>query len=161
MYLDCSAIFNSPGLTIPFDYALPQHYDTLPFAQPPQITGQMRNKTGVVELTGRVEVHLNVVCDRCAEPVTLTIQVSIWHTMVNTRESEKSDELILVQGERFLLDELVWEDIVLNMPTKLLCRSDCKGLCPCCGANLNESSCNCKPAGDPRWEALQELMSDI
>jgi len=47
----------------------------------------------------------------------------------------------------------------LSIPMKLLCREDCQGICPGCGANLNQEACRCgeKP-GDPRWEKLRELL---
>ncbi|HOL80128.1 MAG TPA: DUF177 domain-containing protein, partial [Clostridiales bacterium] len=56
------------------------------------------------------------------------------------------------------LDDLLAEDIWLSMPVTILCSDDCKGICPSCGTNLNEETCSCKKAVDPRLEALAKLL---
>ena len=57
------------------------------------------------------------------------------------------------------LDELIRTDILLELPTKFLCKEDCKGLCPTCGKNLNEGACNCQTHQiDPRLEVLKQLI---
>jgi uncharacterized protein len=53
------------------------------------------------------------------------------------------------------------EEFVLALPDYPVCEDGCLGLCPSCGANLNESSCECRPVqADPRWDALRELVTD-
>ena len=57
------------------------------------------------------------------------------------------------------MDELVMTDVTLELPFQLLCREDCKGLCPVCGADLNETTCNCNTKQiDPRLEKLKMLL---
>ena len=51
--------------------------------------------------------------------------------------------------------------VLLASPVKLICREDCKGLCPQCGTNLNNATCNCQQPGDPRWAALGELKNKL
>ena len=53
------------------------------------------------------------------------------------------------------LDEILTTAFVLNMDSKLLCRPDCKGICPRCGKNLNEGACSCRPEIDPRLAVNQ------
>lgn len=65
----------------------------------------------------------------------------------------------MVEDMHFDLDELLREDILLSLPTKVLCKSDCKGLCPMCGADLNNGPCGCKKPVDPRLAVLQDLLS--
>jgi uncharacterized protein len=56
------------------------------------------------------------------------------------------------------LRPLLIEQIQLNVPMKPLCRPDCAGICPTCGANLNAGSCGCATEEvDPRWKALEAL----
>jgi len=87
-------------------------------------------------------------------------------------ESEKgSDEVAIHEaeteigyyvGEGMDLEDSLREQILLAVPIKTLCRYDCKGLCPTCGANRNEQPCGCdqsKP--DPRWAALAELKNKL
>lgn len=54
--------------------------------------------------------------------------------------------------------ELSRQALLVQLPMRPLCREDCKGLCPYCGANLNETMCECQPPADPRWAALESLM---
>ena len=56
------------------------------------------------------------------------------------------------------LEPLIREAVLLALPLTALCRADCEGICPTCGADLNEGPCGCPPAGrDPRWAALDDL----
>lgn len=160
MELKLETVFNNPGEALDFCYRLPERYDALPFAEPPLIQGRAANRAGVVTLSGTVRVQLNATCDRCAEPFCYQANVAFAHTLVTSRESEESDELVLVKGYRFAPDDLIWEDIVLAMPPKLLCSPDCRGLCPRCGSNLNGGSCGCLPEGDPRLAALRQSLTN-
>ena len=55
----------------------------------------------------------------------------------------------------------IQESVYALIPTKVLCKEDCKGLCPNCGMNLNEGSCSCQNENvDPRLEALRNFMSE-
>ncbi len=158
MNLELETVFNNPGELVRFDYPLKGFDDLLPLAALPQVTGLVKNRAGIVTLEGTASVRLKAQCDRCASPLEYSAQVPLEHTLVLQRNCEDDGELILLDGYRFSPDALVWEDIVLSMPQKMLCKADCKGLCPQCGANLNESMCGCKPAGDPRLAALRELI---
>jgi len=156
MQIYLESVFNNPGEKLDFAFALQN--DMFNFVQPAQIAGQAVNQSGIVTLRGSMQVHLKLQCDRCAEAMEYKADVPFAHTMVTTRESEESDELILVENFHYDPEPLLWEDIVLAMPPKMLCRPDCKGLCLHCGRNLNEGACSCKPMADPRWEALQTML---
>jgi uncharacterized protein len=65
------------------------------------------------------------------------------------------------QNQVIEVDDLVREQIELALPMGRLCKQDCRGLCPHCGANLNQVECGCSAeVVDPRWEALRVLKSD-
>jgi uncharacterized protein len=53
------------------------------------------------------------------------------------------------------------EQVLLAVPLKVICRQDCKGLCPQCGKNLNTESCSCAEPTDERWSALKELREKL
>jgi uncharacterized protein len=55
-------------------------------------------------------------------------------------------------------DPLVEEQVQLELPLKALCRDDCRGLCPMCGADRNLAPCACKPPADERWKTLRTLL---
>jgi len=61
------------------------------------------------------------------------------------------------EGEELDLTPLFREQIILAVPFAPLCSEECKGLCPQCGADLNQETCECKPPVDPRWAALQNI----
>ena len=99
-------------------------------------------------------------CDRCASSIDRVFTVPVSHTLVTSLNDEENDELILVEDMHFELDPLVREDIFLTLPSKILCKEDCKGVCQFCGANLNEGQCSCKKPVDPRLEALKQLLDN-
>ena len=57
-------------------------------------------------------------------------------------------------------DDHINENLIVNIPMQILCRDDCKGLCPQCGVNRNEQSCDCGETADPRWDALRKPKND-
>jgi len=77
---------------------------------------------------------------------------------VTTTEAEVS----YYQGEGLLLEDAVREQVLLALPLKVICREDCKGLCPHCGKNLNTEQCSCaEPVEDLRWSALKEIRNKL
>ena len=80
------------------------------------------------------------------------------HVVGTDRPSMQMNDL-LRQGKADL-DEILTTAFVLNMDSKLLCRPDCKGICPRCGKNLNEGACSCRPEIDPRLAVLGQLLKD-
>jgi uncharacterized protein len=78
------------------------------------------------------------------------------HPEVGAESDEVCDYL---QGDELDVGAWAGDAIVLSMPHKILCREDCQGLCPSCGTNLNEGTCQCPPPeADNRWSALQQLV---
>jgi len=163
MNLELESVFNTPGLTEPFSFALPANYDALPFAQPPQITGEVRNRAGIVTLQGQAQVQLATHCDRCAGEFTHAIAVPLYHTLVLSLNNENTDDFVLLEGYRFNPCDLIWEDIVLNMPPRILCQPDCAGLCSMCGTNFNTASCDCIAPQPEQTDTIQPFahLKDI
>ncbi len=118
-------------------------------------------------LVGTVHADLEQVCSRCLEPFRLTVDAPFDHrylpasAMSGEPEREVADEdldLSYYRDDHIDLDELLQEQFYLALPMKPLCREDCKGLCPQCGANLNTAPCACEATwGDPRLAALEAL----
>ena len=164
MLLGLSKIMDCPGGVIPFEMALDLRQETFggcqPVREPVLCRGQVRNTAGVLVLTGTLETRLHGVCDRCAaefqRDVSLPVEAVLVRELAN--EEEADTWTFLLDGNDADLDEIMTTAFVLSMDTKLLCREDCKGLCPTCGKNLNEGPCDCKPEGDPRFAALKQLL---
>lgn len=164
MYIQLEPLFKNVGHTVPVEYTMDlseeSFYSGKPFDKDVIISGEVKNRAGIVSIDAVAKVEVNTQCDRCACPVNRVFTVPISHTLVTSLNDEENDELILVENMRFDLDPLVREDIFLTLPQKILCKEDCKGLCQYCGKNLNEGPCSCKKPTDPRLEALKQLLDD-
>ncbi|MBP5578880.1 MAG: DUF177 domain-containing protein, partial [Ruminococcus sp.] len=64
------------------------------------------------------------------------------HIVVPSVSNDDNDDYIVADGESIELNEVALNDILLSLPTKVLCREDCKGLCMVCGCDLNETQCD-------------------
>lgn len=94
-------------------------------------------------------------CRRCLCPVAGEVATHVEELYV--REPEDG-EAYPIEGDHIDLEPLARETVVLALPLAPLCRPDCEGLCPTCGADRNAGACGCDQAlGDPRWAALDGL----
>ena len=83
------------------------------------------------------------------------------HVLVRQLNEEDNGDFIVVSGNQLDLDDLATSDILLELPSVVYCREDCKGLCPVCGANLNEKDCGCDlKQPDPRLQILSEFFKE-
>lgn len=158
MFIELEPVFNNIGSKKEFAYSFV--LDDCEIREPAKVQGVVENRAGVVTLTADAALEYETVCDRCLAPLSRKLQKQFTHTLVSSLNDEDNDDFILVEDMHFNLDELLREDILLQVPTKELCKPDCKGLCPMCGANLNETACSCKPPIDPRLAVLRQLLDD-
>ena len=125
------------------------------------VVGSLYSKADVLYLDINISFEFFGFCDRCAEEVKKDFNFNIKRIVVEKLENEEDDDDYIVVNNRELdLDELVNEEVSLSLPNKILCKDDCKGLCPKCGANLNFKQCDCKKDVDPRMAALLQLLED-
>jgi uncharacterized protein len=104
-------------------------------------------------------------CDRCLEEFEQSL--SSHYSMVYVFDHADSaslppDEMQVIGVDTPSIDlaEDVRQVVLLSVPLKLLCREDCKGLCPHCGANRNERGCDCRETNDnPQWRGLEGLLN--
>ena len=76
-------------------------------------------------------------------------------------EEDDGDEYAIMEEGMLNIDDQILEELLLCFPQKLLCREDCPGLCPKCGASLKEGKCSCSEKEiDPRWAALKNISWD-
>ncbi len=156
MFIELEPIFNCEGAEKEISYQFtPDGCDEIKSID---VKGKVFNRTGIVSLEVNAVYELDTLCDRCAAPVKRNEELAIAHFLVSELNDEDNDEYYLVEDMNLNLDELVREDILLSLPTKILCREDCKGICPYCGTNLNEKQCDCKKPVDPRLEALKQFL---
>ena len=164
MIIELESIFNTEGLKLPFDYELSlagiDIWGYSPITEPVKVKGYVENRAGIVSLKASADLVYEAPCDRCATEVRTEYHFPVEHTLVVALESGDNDEFLEVPNMRLDLDELVEEDVNLALPGKYLCNEECKGLCPQCGVNLNETQCDCKAPIDPRMAALLQLLDE-
>jgi len=113
-------------------------------------------------------------CDRCLKPVEFELAGRVQLMVVGSERRERETEheereleegelgVLELAGELFESVPLVREQLLLELPAKPLCREECAGLCPTCGADLNLGPCGCaRRAIDPRWAALEVVRSKL
>ena len=114
-------------------------------------------------IQGDVDLRVSIPCSRCLEEVPTDIHFSIDKdiklddSVVHDEDVEDNDYLI---GFNLDIDRLIYGEILVNWPMKVLCRDDCKGICKVCGMNLNKGECNCQRTElDPRMAAIQDVFN--
>ncbi len=117
-------------------------------------------------LTGNTKVTLAIPCARCLEPVSCTMELEFDEEMdmnISADERVKNlDEQSYLTGYNLDADQLVGNELTLNLPMKVLCKEDCKGICNRCGANLNYETCNCDTRSlDPRMAVIQDIFKQF
>ncbi|MBU5481762.1 YceD family protein [Blautia sp. MSJ-19] len=118
----------------------------------------------VLELTGNGSVTVGIPCDRCLEEVSVEIPYVI-DRKLDMKQSDKDrvenlDENDYLTGMDLDVDRLVYLEVLMNWPLKVLCKEDCKGICSQCGKNLNEGPCGCiEEPKDPRMAAISDIFS--
>lgn len=129
----------------------------------------MRSPRGVL-VSARVDYDVDADCARCARPIALALVVSFDEEYVHVEDpgatargrSVDADDFLIDEHRHLDLSEAVRQYEASAIPLHPLCRPDCRGLCPTCGADLNDAECAC-PAGriDERWGALGILAEQL
>ena len=135
--------------------------------EPVMVRVQARRRNGEVELRGELHTKASTPCGRCLKPVELPIDLRFAERFVpavswrNEQQYELEQEdlnVAVFDGEGIELDDLIKEEILLAVPGHVLCREDCRGLCPVCGRDRNLESCECESKQiDSRWGKLKDL----
>jgi len=118
------------------------------------------------KIEGSVKLTFRTKCDRCLTevPTSLTLQFDRTVTSPDVERSEDSeeddDDMVYMEGYQLNVETFVYDEILQNWPMKILCREDCKGICPVCGKNRNEKDCGCDTfVPDPRMAAIQDIFN--
>ncbi|MEG2597286.1 MAG: DUF177 domain-containing protein [Oscillospiraceae bacterium] len=162
MKIDLRQLFDIVGerqtLERTLDFSKEEWYGGYPFQTPIQVSGQIENKAGVVRFIFGVKFALQLTCDRCLKVFERTFAYSFEHILVKSLNTD-NDEFVVCEDSTLDLMDLIRADLFLELPVKVLCQEDCKGLCGQCGKNLNFDSCECeKQSIDPRLEVLSQLL---
>jgi len=125
----------------------------LKLVHPVNVVLTVNRRTDHIRIEGRIEGELEVMCHRCLKPFAYPLNEAVDVYLIEEDKAAEMDEKELesdelqyefFDGEVIEVDQLVAEQIFLALPVKVLCSEDCKGICPGCGASLNEEECRCK-----------------
>ncbi|MBQ9111933.1 MAG: DUF177 domain-containing protein [Oscillospiraceae bacterium] len=148
MLMKIKNVLNIPGTSMEASFSIPE--DRLEqvhgyvFSTPVNVEGKIENRAGVVTLTMHIAFSLLVTCDRCLKETVQDFAYDTTHTVVRELQSEDEEEhYVVAKAESIDAAEIAISDLLLELPSKLLCREDCKGLCPVCGCDRNENDCDC------------------
>ena len=125
---------------------------------------------GQIRIFGNLHTRIELVCARCLDIVVEEISRDFdlcYRPMTSIAHEEEfqlnldDTEIAFFEGDGLFLADVLAEQVILSLPMKVICRSDCRGLCPHCGANLNNEECRCeKHSADPRLAPLSRLKQD-
>ncbi len=165
MILDLSTIVNVDGKKLDFDGQLDFsgiNEQGVSFISPVSVCGRISNIGGSLELTATAKMQLRFECDRCLDSVDEEFECSFEEVLKKEDErveGAENPDVLYFKGNSIELDEIIFNNIIVSIPLKHLCKTDCRGLCPNCGKNLNLGECDCdtRPT-DPRFDILDKLF---
>lgn len=121
------------------------------------------NASQVLEITADCDVVIEVPCARCLEPVRTSFEIHAVREVDMKLTDEEREEMLddggYIEGKTLDVDALMHNEILFDWPMQVLCSEDCRGICMTCGANLNQTSCDCDTASlDPRMAAISDIF---
>ena len=116
-------------------------------------------------ITGECQLTLEVPCDRCLEPVESLFDLKFVKN-IDLNDSDESidemDEKNYIDGYNLDVDKLLYNEILIGWPMKILCSETCKGICNTCGQNLNKGTCDCEDTSlDPRMSVIRDVFKNF
>jgi uncharacterized protein len=126
-----------------------------------------RGEDDKVNLFVESYIVLDMTCDRCLDDVSTRVDISYEDKLTFGRNGYIPEDVLdncdYISGYKLDVDRLVYSEISLNIPMKVLCKETCKGICNRCGTNLNRASCECEHDEqlDPRMSAIRDIFQEF
>jgi len=163
MNYDVSSILKVRGAKISVDESMTVFGQTQtgePEFNDVSVKGEIVNIGDVLEFSAKVRGRFKTECARCLKPIEEGFCIEFTEMLKNVDEEiTDKDAVVTFSGFTVDLTDIVRSNILVNLSTKYLCSEECKGICSICGADLNESPCNCaNDYIDPRMEGLKRLL---
>lgn len=167
MTINISEILTNPSVEKHYDVNIDLsgiHFKgrTFPISGKEPFSLEVSRAGKTLQISGSTEVRVLIPCDRCLDDVEFTFPISIDEKIKIDGDSggdTDKDEYYFIDGCILDVDKLISDEIVVALPTKVLCKEDCKGLCTVCGTNLNHGTCDCDTESlDPRMAAIKDIF---
>ena len=121
-----------------------------------------------LKVSGTSKLTIGIPCDRCLEEVPVDFNMDFVRDVetkeaeVASDEADQLDENNYIDGYHLDVEKLLYNEILVGWPMKVLCSEDCKGICSVCGQNLNEGTCSCEDTGlDPRMSVIRDVFKNF
>ncbi|MBO5981396.1 MAG: DUF177 domain-containing protein, partial [Clostridia bacterium] len=102
--------------------------------------GKVKNFSGYMLLEGEIKAEFFATCGRCSKGTKQILKARVSRPVAQTLTQEDDDYIIALENGELDIREAVEEAVFMEIPVRFLCKEDCKGLCPKCGADLNNTS---------------------
>jgi len=165
MKLDITRLLRAPEGAQAFD--LVQEWENIDFSgedvrfpEPVRFVGRATwlDDSGLVRVAGTFSATVRRDCHRCLEETDESMEMELDELFA--REVDQDEERFLYKGEVIDLDEMLQQNLLLRLPMRVVCSPECKGLCPRCGAPLNQGPCNCPPEEKVLHPGLQQWLQE-
>ena len=165
MRVNVSRAVKDPGQSYPFETTA--RIEDMIFLDDPvsfadvRLSGVMVGAGAGVRVSAHARADVTSRCALCLTPVTVPVEADI--DAMFAREPDPADpDQFPLEDYAFESDDLAREALIPALPMRFLCREDCKGLCPVCGANRNTAPCTCQEGGERRspFSALSHLLTE-
>jgi len=161
MILNLINLLGNDGAVLPFEAEIENDLvkfqgGEYSFTKPISVRGKIENLGGEIEIEAEIDGSLKTSCARCMEDAVYNFK-----TFVSERVDLKNAEndLVELEGSTLNLKPVIINTILMDLPIRILCSEDCKGLCPICGKNLNRVQCSCDDREeDPRFAVLKNII---
>lgn len=157
--LDLTEVLASGGAPVKFFEECKLDSDLLPYPNAQlvkvelDLTAQLEKPN--VHVTGEIVCYVDGFCDKCLTKVSRTISLDF--DQIFYKDSSDDEDGYVYSDSRLDMTKAISDEIVLSIPSSLLCKEECKGLCPKCGVNLNEQQCDCDTSRGNAFSALKNL----
>ena len=163
MKIDLKKLNASAHAVLPFSEVIDlkdeKMYGRNPFQSPVYVEGEVSNESGVLRLKGSIKTVYSTECARCLKPLDIPLEAEADMILSDDPEAEEEDDLFVLTGDSVDPADVLVPALILQVQMTYLCKEDCKGLCPHCGADRNVTDCDCdKKQIDPRFAALRALL---
>lgn len=123
---------------------------------PIKVKALITNTGDNLQITGHIQADMILKCSRCLKDFNHVFNTDFEEEISNKVDTE---DIIYFEGDTVDLTDIVVNNLLLALPMKFLCSEECKGLCPCCGRDINSSKCDCTDENlDPRLTVLKDLL---
>ncbi|KPU43952.1 hypothetical protein OXPF_21170 [Oxobacter pfennigii] len=132
--------------------------EDIPLKTPLKVEAIIMNRGEYLTVEGKLKCVLNLKCSRCLETFEYNLECD-FEERISSKEEEV--DFIYFEGDSIDLTDIIVNNILLNLPMKVVCKEECKGLCHQCGSNMNVNQCDCSDnTTDPRLAVLKKLLKD-